>query len=225
MPRWSKEILGFLLLPLCVAVFRVMQSVCGAAGDALSVWIPMASGAGCWIVFYLFVPKQTWMYVVGHELTHVVWSLAFGGKLKEFKVGSKGGHVVVTKSNFLVALAPYFFPLYAILVALVFGAVHYFWPEPKAIPVFHLLLGTAYAFHVTWTLDILRTRQSDIVGQGYLFSAVVVSMGNLLVLIGGVALLSGQPSMFEVLKDLLGTTVHSYHWVWDQLAYLFRGSA
>ena len=185
----------------------------------------MASGAGCWIVFYLFVPKQTWMYVVGHELTHVVWSLAFGGKLKEFKVGSKGGHVVVTKSNFLVALAPYFFPLYAILVALVFGAVHYFWPEPKAIPVFHLLLGTAYAFHVTWTLDILRTRQSDIVGQGYLFSAVVVSMGNLLVLIGGVALLSGQPSMFEVLKDLLGTTVHSYHWVWDQLAYLFRGSA
>ena len=53
-----------------------------------------------------------WIYVVGHELTHVVWSWLFGGKVKKFRASSSGGEVVVTKSNFLVALAPYFFPLY-----------------------------------------------------------------------------------------------------------------
>jgi len=225
MPRWVKEIIGILLLPLCVGVFQSMSRAFGAAGDAMSVWIPMAAGAGCWLIVYLFVPKQTWLYVIGHELTHVVWSWAFGGKLKEFKLGKKGGHVVVTRSNFLVALAPYFFPLYAVLVALVFGAVHHFWREPKAVPIFHLLLGAAYAFHVTWTIDILRTRQSDIVGQGYLFSAAVVFIGNLLVLIFGVALLSGQPPLSEVAKDLFGYTARAYQWLWEQGAYWLRGKA
>ena len=211
-----------LLMPLCVGVFRVLQSVISAAGDSLNVWIPMASGAGCWVVVYLFIPRQTWLYVVGHELTHVVWSWAFGGRLKEFKVSARGGHVVITKSNFLVALAPYFFPLYAMLVGLIFGAVHWFWPEPKAIPVFHVLLGAAYAFHVTWTLEILRTRQSDIENQGYLFSAVVVALGNLLVMIFGIALLSGQPAAMDVLKDLLGHSVRAYQWIWGQGGYWLR---
>ena len=31
-----------------------------------------------------------------------------------------GGHVVSTKSNFIIVLAPYFFPLYAVLLVLVF---------------------------------------------------------------------------------------------------------
>ena len=225
MPRWVKEILGVLLVPLCFGFFRVLQSVIATAGDSLNVWIPMGSGAGCWLVVYIFMPRQTWLYVVGHELTHVVWSWAFGGELRQFKIGAKGGHVVVSKSNFLVALAPYFFPLYAMMVGLIFGAVHFFWPKPEAVPVFHLLLGGTYAFHVTWTLEILRTRQSDIEGQGYLFSAVVVALGNLLVLICGIALLSGQPPAMDVLAALLGDSLRAYQSVWGQIAYWFRGSA
>lgn len=220
MPRWAKEIVGLFLLPLCVAVFRALHGVIGAAGDATNVWVPIASGAGCWIVIFLFLPKQTWLYVLGHELTHVVWSWAFGGKLKKFRVGTQGGSVVVTKSNFFVALAPYFFPLYAVLVVIVFGTVNYFWPAPKATPVFHLMLGAAYAFHVTWTAAILKTEQSDITGQGYFFSAVVIAMGNLIILILGIALLSGQPPLMDVLKDFGDYTTHSYQWVWEKLRLL-----
>ena len=216
MPRWAKEIVAIFLLPLCVGVFRVLQSVCNAAGDATNIWVPMASGAGCWIVIFLFLPRQTWLYVLGHELTHVVWSFAFGGRLKKFRVGSQGGQVVVTKSNFFVALAPYFFPLYAILVVFVFGTVNYFWPQPKATPVFHLILGAAYAFHVTWTAAILKTEQSDITGQGYLFSTVIIALGNFIVLILGIALLSGQPPLMDVVRDFGGHTAHSYQWVWNE---------
>jgi hypothetical protein len=62
-----------------------------------------------------------------------------------------------------------------------------------------LLLGAAYAFHVTLTLEILRTRQTDITSQGYLFSAVVIFLGNALVLLAAVPLLTGQDlvSAFE----------------------------
>jgi hypothetical protein len=44
----------------------------------------------------------------------------------------------------------------------------------------------------------LQTRQSDITGQGCVFSAVVIALGNLLVLIVGIPLLAGQPPLRDV---------------------------
>jgi hypothetical protein len=130
-----------------------------------------------------------WLYVVGHELTHVVWTWLFGGKVRRFRASSEGGHVLVTKSNFLVALAPYFFPFYAVLVVVAFGTGHLIWGWAPYRVWFHLLLGTAYAFHVTLTWHILRIRQSDITDQGYLFSAVVILLGNIALLLLGIPLL------------------------------------
>ena len=225
MPKWAKAVCALLLLPACWGTIRLVPEVARAAGDALNVWVPMASGAGCWLVFVLFLPKQVWLYVLGHELTHVVWSWLFGGKVKRFSIHRDGGFVVVTRSNFLVALAPYFFPLYAVFVVLVFGALHWLYPEPSLVPVFHLLLGAAYAFHITWTWEILRTEQSDIRGQGVLFSAVVILMGNLLVLIAGISLLSGQPPFREVLRDLSGFVIRDYVSCGILVVQLLRGSA
>jgi len=106
---------------------------------------------------------------------------------------------VLTKSNFLVALAPYFFPLYAVLVVLVFLAGHLIWGWSRWAPLFHILLGAAYAFHLTLTWEILKTEQSDITGQGYLFSGVVIFLGNVLVLLLGIPLLTGNARLLTVL--------------------------
>jgi hypothetical protein len=155
----------------------------------------MLAGAACWIVVYLLLPRPMWFYVVGHELTHAVWVWLFGGRVKRFKVSSEGGHVVVTRTNFLIALAPYFFPFYAVLVVLIFVACHFFWDWRTYLVWFHLLLGVAYAFHVTLTLHVLETRQSDITQQGYLFSAVVIFLGNIVVLLLGIPLLAARVSV------------------------------
>jgi len=113
------------------------------------------------------VAKPMWVYVFGHELTHALWTWLLGGRVKKFKASSQGGHVVVTKSNFLVALAPYFFPLYAMLVVLLFVSGHWLWNWRPYLVWFHLLLGAAYGFHVTLTWHILKSEQSDIADQGY----------------------------------------------------------
>ena len=89
--------------------------------------------------------------------------------MKNFKATSDGGHVVVDKTNFLIALAPYFFPLYAVMVVAVFAVGHLVWNWKHYLVWFHLLVGAAYAFHVTLTAHVLKTRQSDITSQGYLF--------------------------------------------------------
>ena len=198
-PKWLKFILGLLLLPLCAGAVPALVRVVRASGGASEVWVPLGAGAACWLVIFAILPKPMWIYVVGHELTHVVWSWLFGGKLKKFKATSQGGEVVITKSNFLVALAPYFFPLYAVLVVLLFLAGHLIWGWSRWTPGFHLLLGAAYAFHLTLTWEILQTRQSDITGQGYLFSGVVIFLGNALVLLLGIPLLTGQGRLLTVL--------------------------
>src|SRR5512137_990831 len=128
MPKWVKTVIAVLLLPCCVGATKALFLVFGSAGQrADTVCVPLAAGAACWWTLYLLLPKPLWLYVVGHELTHVIWTWAFGGRVKGFRAGSQGGHVIVTKANFLIILAPYFFPLYVVLVVLAFAAGSSIW--------------------------------------------------------------------------------------------------
>jgi hypothetical protein len=100
--------------------------------------------------------------------------------------------VVVSKTNFAIVLAPYFFPFYVVVVVGLFGLGNLVWDWRPYLMGFHLLVGVAYAFHLTLTWHILETDQSDISSQGYLFSAVVIFLGNITVLLLGLPLLTGQ---------------------------------
>jgi hypothetical protein len=185
-------LVGILLLPVCLATFQALGRVLSNTSSSERFWPPLLAGAACWLVVFLLLPKPMWIYVLGHESTHAVWTWLFGGRVKRFKAASSGGHVVTTKSNFVITLAPYFFPFYAVVVVLVYVLGDLLWHWRAYAPWFHLLLGAAYAFHVTLTWEILKTRQTDITSQGYLFSAAVIFLGNALVLLAAVPLLKGH---------------------------------
>src|SRR5215469_4955216 len=121
MPKWVKMLVAIALLPLCIGAGRTLWMVFQHAGSWDLTWVPLLAGAACWVVIYLLLPKPMWIYVFGHELTHALWVWLFWGNVKKFKVTSDGGHVITDKTNFLIALAPYFFPLYAVLVVLIFA--------------------------------------------------------------------------------------------------------
>jgi hypothetical protein len=199
-PKWCKTIIAVLLLPVCAGAARALWLVIQSSGSADRLWAAALCGAAAWTGIYLLLPKPMWVYVFGHELTHALWTWLLGGRVKRFKASATGGHVVVNKSNFAIALAPYFFPLYAILVVAVFAGGRLVWNwQPYAV-WFHLLLGAAYAFHVTLTWHILKTSQSDITEQGYLFSAVVIFLGNAGVLLVGIPLLTAQVEVPTALR-------------------------
>ena len=200
MPKWCKLTLGILLLPVCVGAGLALWRVLRASGDADTLWVSLLSGTGCWLVIYLLLPKPMWVYVFGHELTHALWTWVFGGRVKKFKASSSGGHVIVTKTNFVIALAPYFFPLYALLVVALFCLGDWVWHWQAYRVWFHLLLGAAYGFHVTLTWHILKSSQTDITEQGYLFSAVVIFLGNVAVLLVAIPLLTGRVPMLVALR-------------------------
>jgi hypothetical protein len=207
--KWFKTIIALILLPVCIGAAEALWRVLAASGKADTVWVAMVAGAGCWLAIYLLLPKPLWVYVVGHELTHALWTWLLGGRVKGFKVSCNGGHVIVTKSNFAIALAPYFFPLYAMLVVGTFAAGDLVWHWHRYAVWFHLMLGAAYAFHITLTCHILKTEQSDITEQGYLFSGVVIFIGNIVVLLVGIPLLTGTVGVRDAFSWWGNSTAHT----------------
>ncbi|MCU0771951.1 MAG: hypothetical protein MUE94_09335 [Verrucomicrobia bacterium] len=193
--KFLKMLIGLLLLPWCwgglVAVWRILE----ASGGADAIWVPLVAGVVCWAVVYLLLPRPMWLYVAGHELTHAFWAWLFGGKVRALKVSSAGGHVVVSKTNFLIALAPYFFPFYGALVIVAGLSARLLLPWDRVEVWFLLLLGAAYAFHVTLTGHVLKTRQSDITDHGCIFSGVIILLGNLLGLVLALPWLTGRPAV------------------------------
>lgn len=213
MPKWIKFIVAVLLLPVCAGAAMAFWRVLRASGSADTTWVPLIAGAACWMVIFLMLPKPMWIYVFGHELTHALWAWLFGGQLKKFKVSSSGGHVVVSKNNFLIVLAPYFFPLYAAIVVVIFAIDHLIWDWHGYLVYFHLLIGAAYAFHVTLTAHALKTRQTDITSQGYLFSAVIIFLGNVSVLLLGIPLLTAKVGLLNALGWWFECTGEILNWL------------
>lgn len=213
MPKWVKFIIAVLLLPVCAGAARALWLVLRAGYGADTVWVPLLAGAACWIVIFLLLPKPMWVYVFGHELTHALWTWLFGGQVKKMKVTSKGGHVVISKTNFVIALAPYFFPLYTAIVIAAFALGNLIWNWREYVVWFHLLVGAAYAFHVTLTFHVLQTRQSDITSQGYLFSGVVIFLGNVSVLLFGIPLLTARVGILNALGWWAESTGMLLHWL------------
>jgi hypothetical protein len=212
-PKWIKFIIALPLLPICGGAFMALLKVLHACGSADTTWVPFLAGAACWSVIFFLLPKPMWIYVFGHELTHALWTWLFGGQVKKMKVTSKGGHVVISKTNFVIALAPYFFPLYAVIVILIFALGHWIWDWHSYFVYFLLLIGAAYAFHLTLTFHALQTRQTDVTSQGYLFSAVIIFLGNVAVLLFGIPLLTEKIALFKALGWLFQDTGEVFLWL------------
>jgi hypothetical protein len=200
-PKWLKFVVAVLLLPFCFGAAVALGRVLSYTGRAQTIWVAVLAGAGCWIAVFLLLPKPMRIYVFGHELTHALWTWLFGGRVKKFKASARGGYVITTKTNFLITLAPYFFPVYVAMVLAVFAIGHWMWNWREYFVFCHLLIGAAYAFHITLTFHILKTQQSDITSQGYLFSAVVIFLGNVLVLLIGIPLLTKEVTIGQAMTS------------------------
>ncbi|MDO8735263.1 MAG: hypothetical protein Q7K21_08925 [Elusimicrobiota bacterium] len=150
--------------------------------------IPLSSSeiwflTGFVIFFAVFLIKSVpgRVYVFGHELTHAFWTLLFRGKIKEFNVSSKNGSVVATKSNFLISLAPYFFPVYTFLIIFIFYILAFFLPVSKYIEWLFFFVGISYAFHVFLNIEALSIGQPDVKKTGKLFSYIIIIILNIII--------------------------------------------
>ena len=177
--RW---LLGLALLPACWGFTRVLgDAIVVAAGgqggisvEAISLLAGMAAFALCWTT----ISHPVRMYVLGHELTHALWGLLFGARPSDVRVSESGGSVKLTKSNFLITLAPYFFPFYTFIVIIAALVTSAFLRPLPFLPLWMFLIGFTWAFHFLFTLETLTQRQPDVKLYGRIFSWVFIYLVN-----------------------------------------------
>ena len=230
--RAAKFLVGLLLIPLCMALsmtFWRALVILAQSPTRLPLLPAFACVAGIaiWAIIWLFLPPMTRTYVLGHELTHALWTILFGGKATGLKVTDRGGSVRVSKNNAWITLSPYFFPLYTFVVALLWLlSVWLFPPIQPYAPIFLFWIGLTWSFHLTFTLRFLAYNQPDIREHGRLFSYTLIYSLNLLSI--GAALVAVSSWSFpeaatDVLINLhrLATAAHVfYEWLLTRLPQL-----
>ena len=226
--RWVKLCIAILLLPACAAATLTAVQIGHAliAGSQTSSAIAFGAGYALWLVVFAFLPKPMRTYVLGHELTHALWALLMGARVSGLKVRKSGGQVRTSKTNWAITLAPYFFPFYAVLFIAGFFLVHAIWNLTGYMWVLFFLVGLGWSFHVTFTLMILLTvSQPDVQSQGFLFSAVVIFLMNLLTMTVTATTLS-KAVTFAMLAKTCGANLSvSYGWTLDKFVMVWNYTA
>jgi hypothetical protein len=137
------------------------------------------AGALTYITIHVLFRKPVLTYVIGHELTHALFALLFGGAVKSIHASNRGGRVTITKSNFIITLAPYFFPLYTSLALVLYWTARAADARGVATGILIFLSGATFALHLVLTFVFLQTDQNDIRDEGAIFSYPLIFLFNI----------------------------------------------
>jgi hypothetical protein len=175
-------LIGLLLLPACGAVAYSTFRQVATSGDFRGSIVFFLIGFTSYLIFFVAFRKPLRPYLLGHELTHALWVVLFRGKVHEIRLSEKRGQVKATKLNTFIALAPYFFPFYTVLVIVAYG-IATLWVN---FGIYHRLvlfaIGFTWSFHLLLNLYMLQRGQEDLRVSGRFFSLVVILLLNLIVL-------------------------------------------
>ena len=215
--RWVKFIIALFLIPICAVFTQTFFTAFARAAVTQRLWAGeefwfFSLGAVLWLIAFFGLPRPVLLYVFGHELTHALWVFLMGGRVSRFRVAREGGHIITDRNNFWIALAPYFFPLYSLIVIGLYGLLSLFFSMQPYGRLLYALIGVTWAFHLTFTCWMILKNQTDISDQGTFFSLVVIYLLNLIVLSVMLVIASPQISFADFGADIftnIGNFSHS----------------
>jgi hypothetical protein len=181
MKRISNILLGIFVLPVCIGVASSLyESLSRITAMIYYQQKYFIMGGIAYLVVHTIVLKPSYLYILSHELMHAIAALISGGRVKSIKVSSKGGSVATTKSNIFIALSPYLFPFYTVLVYIIWLCASYFFKTNLNYSLFLFAVGFTLMFHIVLTIDFLKIRQTDLLHAGYPFSICLIFTINII---------------------------------------------
>ena len=184
--RVLNTVVAIFLLPLAIVWSQTFGHLFARETFRHGYWATeefwfFALGALLWVIAFFGLPRRAviYVYVYGHELTHAVWVWLMGGHVSEFDVRFDGGHIMTNKSNVWIALSPYFYPIYSVLVIILYALGWFVCDMTPYTRWLFLALGFTWTFHMSFTLWMIPKGQSDLSQHGTFFSLVVIYMMNL----------------------------------------------
>jgi hypothetical protein len=223
---WVKFVVGLFLLPLVWVLTKTFLETLG-----FSLHHGLLGTKGClfflagitlWGITFWLLPRAwlLWPYVYGHECTHALWVKFFGGKVEEkFYVSTRGGHIMADRVNTWIVLAPYFFPVYSLLVISIYGVATLFVEMTPFQWVMFLLLGFTWSFHLTFTCLLVLQGQPDVHYGGTFFSMIIIYGINLFLVTLFLLIIAPYVSTTAFLEQFLnnlGEFLEEMQWLLEQ---------
>lgn len=189
MLRGIKFVLALAALPLCLGMalglYDYFMTYWSHSSDSDAGLRLLLKWFGIGGLLFSVVAVLFWrpvvIYVFGHELMHALATWMCLGKVSNLKASARGGQVTTSKSNTLIRLAPYCFPLYAVLVVALYAGINAYRPISAYMHWAACAIGFFYAFHIGFTFWSLHHDQPDLKPDGWLFSMVVIFLSNIAV--------------------------------------------
>jgi hypothetical protein len=228
--KWVKFFVGIFLLPICIVVTQTFFTAFARATLTQRLWAAeefwfFSLGAVLWLIAFFGLRRPVVLYVFGHEFTHALWVWLMGGRVSKFSVGRDGGHIVTNRTNFWIALAPYFFPLYSILAIAAYGVLSLFYNVQPYGRLLYAIIGITWAFHFTFTIWMIPKNQTDLRDHGTFFSLVVIYLMNVLLLSALLIVASPQITFASFGADLITNISDFSHWLVSLYDRFARGAA
>lgn len=134
------------------------------------------------ILVWFFVPKLngSFISILEHEITHMLFALLTFHVPQDITVrrGQGGYFSYFGQGNWLISLAPYFFPTSAVLVMALGG---FYTLMGQDLPTgYWIILGLMTGYHLISTLDEIHLDQVDFQEAGYLFTILFLPGINLI---------------------------------------------
>lgn len=178
--KWPAALLSAAVTPLLAwGLLRLLIRVIRSPWNL----VPFAIGGALFVVVWRrwlrFSRIGRFLITFEHESTHALFALATGHRILSFhaSMGTGGQVRFQGGGNWLIVVAPYFFPT----AALMLFALAYLMPFQGLLPWSRLLLGTALAYHIVSTYRETHKDQTDIQQLGMTFCWLFLPAANLAV--------------------------------------------
>jgi hypothetical protein len=184
--RASAAVLWALKWPVAVACAAYLPATawclvlqCAAIGHLGGRWSLLVGALGYSLAWALLLRhvRVGFLSTLEHELTHCLFAWLTGNRVTRLTAAlHSGGEMRIDGTpNWLIAVAPYFFPTVSalLLVAAVFV-------DPRWQSLLYGGLGASIAYHVISTFQETHRSQSDLREAGLVFSILFLPTANLL---------------------------------------------
>jgi len=114
------------------------------------------------------------MQIIAHELAHTFFALLTFHKIRHIRLNpdETGGEMgFVGEGNWLIIIAPYFFPLFASMYMVLMG----FFPTQL---IFNGILGYFLGYHIDTIASQIHEKQTDLPKVGYKFCLMFLPGAN-----------------------------------------------
>jgi hypothetical protein len=140
-------------------------------------------------IFMFFVARTSMdkdarasLEILAHELTHSFFALLTLHKVRHIRIAadnSGGSMGFLGKGNWLITIAPYFFPLFCFIYMLIIG----FYVDFSSMDwVLSAVFGFFIGYHIDTVVSQIHEKQTDLPKVGYPFCVMFLPSANFLVI-------------------------------------------